>query len=47
MPLPFSHPIFDIQNTTGIDKDPAKKPGRCTLNLTDSHAAATKCHKMQ
>lgn len=34
MPLPFSHPIFDIQNTTGIDKISAKKPGWCMLNFS-------------
>lgn len=34
MPLPFSHPIFDIQNTTGIDNISAKKAGWCMLNFS-------------
>lgn len=46
MPLPSSHPILDIQNTTDIDKVPAKKPDCYILNSTDSWTAATKCSKI-
>lgn len=43
--IPSSHPVFDIQNITDIDKAPAKKPGWYILNFNNS-AAATKCSEI-